>query len=134
KGLRMDRRIACVLCQAPASSSRPDRAGYQICPRCDIGWTSVEEPVDPAGEWDREYYGNEAVLQLHLSRQSAMRAIARRLTELSPGRGRMLDVGAGLGILMKAAADDGWLVEGVEASPTAASRGRELTGAVIHDG
>jgi SAM-dependent methyltransferase len=63
-----------------------------------------------------------------------MEAIAARLCALRPERGRLLDVGSGLGFLMDSAARAGWEVEGVEASPTAAAWARKLTGAKVTEG
>jgi SAM-dependent methyltransferase len=63
-----------------------------------------------------------------------MTAIAERLCALRPERGRLLDVGSGLGFLMDSAARAGWTVEGVEASPTAAAWARKLTGAEVMEG
>jgi SAM-dependent methyltransferase len=63
-----------------------------------------------------------------------MEAIVARLGAVHPDRGRLLDIGTGVGILMHAASKDGWLVEGVEPSETAAERARKLTGATVHSG
>ncbi len=43
----------------------------------------------------------------------------KRLSRLMPQRGRLLDVGSGLGYFLKIAEDDGWKVEGIEPSSDA---------------
>lgn len=63
-----------------------------------------------------------------------MKAIVARLSVIQPNRGRLLDVGTGVGILMSAAAEAGWIVEGVEPSETAAEKARKLTGAPVYQG
>ena len=113
----MSRQAACVLCQAPADQSLPDRDGYRLCRRCDVAWSPAEDPADPAGEWDRDYYGDETLLQLHLARESAMKGIVHRLAKLAPIRGRLLDVGTGVGVLLKVAASDGWRSKSSVSSP-----------------
>lgn len=48
--------------------------------------------------------------------------------------GRLLEVGAAGGHFLLAARERGWDAEGVELSPYAASRGREVYGLTIHEG
>ena len=128
------RREACVLCGAPADRAVAGPLGLRICRRCDVAWSQQDDPQDSAGEWERDYYGQDAILRLHEGRRRGMDAIADRLLAVCPRRGRLLDVGAGVGIFMKAAAARGWEVEGVEPSRTAAERARLLTGARVHGG
>lgn len=130
----MNRRQACVLCQTPISSSVPESDVYRICQTCDVTWCIAEDPSNPADEWETSYYGQKAILQLHEVRRSGMVRIIARLSKICPQRGRLLDIGAGIGILMDVAARDGWRVEGVEPSATAAERARQLTGAPVHNG
>lgn len=130
----MDRRHNCPLCQAPARSPRLGVGGYRICPVCDVAWRVVEEPQDPAGDWERHYYADEQTRALHEKRISGLKALARRIDEACPARGKLLDVGAGLGIFMQEMAGLGWVVEGVEPSGIAAKAARERTGATIHQG
>jgi SAM-dependent methyltransferase len=108
--------------------------GDYHCPACGLAWSDAPQPPDPAGEWESDYYSDAAIMKLHLARRSAMGAIAKRLCALRPERGRLLDVGSGLGFLMDSAARAGWAVEGVEASPTAAASARKLTGAKVTEG
>jgi 2-polyprenyl-3-methyl-5-hydroxy-6-metoxy-1,4-benzoquinol methylase len=48
--------------------------------------------------------------------------------------GRLFEVGSGTGLLLKAAADMGWRVEGNELSPKAAAAARDMIGAAVHPG
>ena len=133
-GAVMGRADACVLCGAAAGGTAAGTDGLRICPVCDLAWSVLEDPKDPAGEWDRDYYGDPAILELHRGRRSGMEVLADRLSRGAGAPGRLLDVGAGVGVLMKAAADRGWETEGVEPSATAAEWARRLTGAPIHVG
>ena len=128
----LPRGVGCPLCGTPAGHSRRDPQGCLVCPTCDLAWSITEEPENAAGAWDREYYGDPRILRSPEGRKSAADEIAARLTELCPGRGTLLDIGAGLGVLMGCAAQRGWRVEGVEPAASAAVRARSLTGAVVH--
>jgi 2-polyprenyl-3-methyl-5-hydroxy-6-metoxy-1,4-benzoquinol methylase len=130
----MNRSDACILCNAPLDRSIREVEGYRICLNCDVTWCLVEGSSDPAEGWENNYYGRRDILRLHEVRRSGMDAIAARLSEICPNRGRLLDIGTGVGLFMKSAANNGWLVEGVEPSPTAAEKARELTGANVHQG
>jgi SAM-dependent methyltransferase len=111
-----------------------DVADYRICRVCDVAWRFIEDPIDTTEDWDRRYYGDPAILEMHLRRVSALESIAHRLTQVRPQRGRLLDVGAGLGIFMGAAARLGWSVEGLEPSRTAWEAARLRTGSPVHLG
>lgn len=127
----MDRRNSCVVCGGAPQAAGRDSLGYYVCAACGLAWNDAAEPPDLAGDWETDYYGDEAILKLHRARRSAMEAITTRLSALCPERGRLLDVGSGLGFLMESAARSGWTVEGIEASPTAAESARSLTGAPV---
>lgn len=128
------RREGCVLCGTPSNLALPGPLGLRLCRRCDVAWSPQDDPRDPTEEWEHDYYADEAILRLHEGRQRGMDAIADRLVAICPVRGRLLDVGAGVGVFMSAAASRGWEVEGVEPSRTAAERARRLTGATVHRG
>ncbi len=129
-----ERRRRCVLCGRSAGASAPGAGGYRVCAVCDVAWRDVEDSPDAAADWERHYYAESAIKELHERRRSGLAAIARRISEVCPGRGCLLDLGAGIGIFMKEAAALGWAVEGVEPSAIAARAARERTGATIHEG
>jgi 2-polyprenyl-3-methyl-5-hydroxy-6-metoxy-1,4-benzoquinol methylase len=58
----------------------------------------------------------------------------KRLSELIPQRGRLLDVGSGLGHFLKLAQSDGWKVEGIEPRPEAVKYCYEKFGIKVHEG
>ncbi|MCZ6697718.1 MAG: class I SAM-dependent methyltransferase [Planctomycetota bacterium] len=131
---RMTRRDACVLCQTSVALSRPEREGYRICPNCDVTWRLNGAPEHHQSDWAEDYYQIPAILASYHARIPANMAIVARIASACPGRGKMLDVGAGLGGLMQAAAQDGWEVHGIEPSPKGAEVARELTGADVQVG
>jgi SAM-dependent methyltransferase len=101
----------------------------------------ADNPNDGASEeynsregWEEDYYADSKTFALHASRQSAFDAIAARLSTICPARGRLLDVGAGIGMLMQAAHKQGWVVEGIEPSRKAAEWARKHSGGVVHEG
>jgi SAM-dependent methyltransferase len=133
----MNRTDSCILCHAHISRSVPEFAGYRACMDCDVAWSCLDDPTDHTsdkGDWDKDYYGDDKVFQFHQTRKSAFEAIIARLRGISPNRGRLLDVGTGLGFLIDAAAKDGWQVEGIEPSESAAEWARKLTGSTVHTG
>ena len=129
-----ERRRSCILCGTSPGRLPQELAEYRICRVCDVAWRVIEDPVDAAEDWDRRYYGDPAVLELHMKRVSGLESIARRLTQVRPERGRLLDVGAGIGIFMGAAHRLGWSVEGLEPSRIAAEVARQRTGRPVHLG
>ena len=130
----MGRIDACVLCQASVLDSLPSSDGYRVCQTCGLIWCILEADVAPAREWDEDYYARPDLFTLHKARKSAMEVIVARLNELFPQRGHLLDVGAGMGILMQTAADEGWEVEGIEPAARAAEWARKSTQKTIHKG
>jgi SAM-dependent methyltransferase len=130
----MDRTESCVLCLAPAGPAPPGAGGYRVCAECDLAWRMVEDSPDPGGDWERHYYADNKVRMLHEKRISGLQSIARRITQVCPSRGRLLDVGAGLGIFMETMAQSGWSVEGAEPSGIAAQEARRRTKAPVHLG
>ena len=130
----------CVLCHAPVIHSIPDRKGSQTCNRCDHAWFETNSGADNTkdrglfGDWDKDYYGDNKVFEFHKARSSGFESIVARLSKIYPERGRLLDIGTGVGMMMQAAAKDGWTVEGIEPSSRAAKWAHLLTGSVVHVG
>ncbi|MGI8551492.1 MAG: class I SAM-dependent methyltransferase, partial [Dehalococcoidia bacterium] len=58
-------------------------------------------------------------------------ALLRRAEELIGGSGRLLDIGAGRGEMLRAARDRGWSVVGVEPSSAFAAYARKYSGAAV---
>jgi SAM-dependent methyltransferase len=109
-------------------------AGYLTCGGCGVIWHTADAPAEPEASWSKLYYADPELMELHGTRRSGIDAIVRRLNEVCPGRGKLLDVGAGVGLLMRSARDSGWIVEGVEPAKDASERARFLSGATVHVG
>jgi 2-polyprenyl-3-methyl-5-hydroxy-6-metoxy-1,4-benzoquinol methylase len=58
----------------------------------------------------------------------------KRLSKLNPQRGRLLDIGSGLGHFLQVAKSDGWQVDGVEPRPEAVKYCYEKFGINVHEG
>jgi len=67
-------------------------------------------------------------------RESVFAKLLAELESVSNGKGRLLDVGAGEGTLLKVAAERGWEVEGTELSSAMVNRIRDDLGFTIHQG
>ena len=132
-GHSVDRKNACSLCHSSIAFSVPEFEGYRICRTCDLTWCTEDDPSNLTSDWEKQYYGREDVFKLHEARRSGIEAIMARLNAVCPDRGRLLDVGTGVGLLMRVAAQAGWSVEGVEPSKRAAESARELTGATVYN-
>ncbi len=130
----------CVLCRGPLIRALPDGRGLRTCHRCDHAWFVTNNGPesstdgDSLGDWDKDYYADNKVFEFHKERSSGFESIVARLNRICPQRGRLLDIGTGVGMMMQAAAKDGWTVEGVEPSARAAEWARQKTGAPVHVG
>ena len=64
-------------------------------------------------------------------KESAAAALLRRAEELTNGKGRLLDVGAGRGEFLRAALNGGWEPIGIEPSASFAKHAANYSGAVV---
>lgn len=107
-----------------------DERAYSVlaCPLCQVAQTF---PVLSAREveryYTREYYAIDESIALEASRQS-MRERAARIRRIRRylKSGRLLDVGAGMGLFLKTARESGFEVQGLELSREAARLGKKL--------
>ena len=131
----------CYLCgSSRVTLVRPNEDyAYLACGECGL---RRQHPVpaeqDFAELYDERFY-EERRLTLPLDRQSAFtRALverrAARLTELHGGPGRLLDVGAGTGLFLEAAARRGWDGGGVEVSAVAVRLAAGITSLPVRTG
>jgi 2-polyprenyl-3-methyl-5-hydroxy-6-metoxy-1,4-benzoquinol methylase len=135
-------------------SSRTDGDVLE-CPVCDYGkpgfWASVGKYVylrcrgcglvylkrtPPASDLG-SYYNTD--FQVDRKRQEKRVAgqchpMLRVLEQLLPGRGRLLEIGCSYGHFLSMAEADGWVVEGVEISRSAAVWARQNLGLRVHSG
>jgi 2-polyprenyl-3-methyl-5-hydroxy-6-metoxy-1,4-benzoquinol methylase len=94
------------------------------CPECGIGHTIPKlSAADLSRYYTHEYYSLDSNLELEAAtrpyNQARIKAM-RRFVE----RGKLLDIGAGTGMFLKAAQESGFDAEGLEISEDAAAFGR----------
>lgn len=125
------------------------------CPVCDNGkpsfWASVGEYVylqcwgcgliylqrTPSASDLESYYNTD--FQVDRKRQERMvagecRPMLRVLERLLPGKGRLLEIGCSYGHFLSVAEAEGWVVDGVEISRSAADWAQEKLGLRVHSG
>lgn len=146
RGPRVDRleRPPCAWCGS--RGGRPwydiDGLGIVACDDCGLVFTSPREIEQAAREryGRREYFQTTELLHYGYDDYGAHRAVHRRVFQDAlvrlerhlPERGRLLDVGCALGFLLEVASERGWQPEGMDLSPWACARARELTGLTVH--
>ena len=93
------------------------------CENCGFGW---QHPL-PSPKEISDYYENYPVYNIHGAneKEDSCRKRIRRIDNLCPKRGRLLDIGSGLGYFLKIAKEDGWDVTGIEPQVNAAAFCRE---------
>lgn len=126
--------VTCNVCGADDAEAVHEAAGLVRCRRCGLGYVNPQppdealarlytdeyytRPVDPDGP---SYIENRAGLERFFD--GRLRRVERFVRP-----GRLLDVGAGLGYLLNAAARRGWQGIGLEVSEFAARYAREQFG------
>ena len=130
------REVPCALCGARATRRLYTKYGWGIerCRRCGLVYANPRAPEAAILErYSRDYFWNEylpaagaadgriddSVLDL---RHGAM---LRLLALEAPARGRLLEVGSGAGLFLRAASRDGWQPAGVELSTEGSAFSRE---------
>jgi 2-polyprenyl-3-methyl-5-hydroxy-6-metoxy-1,4-benzoquinol methylase len=88
------------------------------CGSCGFGW---QHPL-PSCSDIRFYYHRFPTYNIHGGNEKELgfKRRIQRLAELIPQRGRLLDIGAGLGVFLKLAIQNGWQATGIEPQPSAA--------------
>ncbi len=90
-----------------------------------------------SGHFNEGYIGSTQRVEVDFIsyREGSLKRAARRIRNLVPKGGRLLDVGAASGFFLACfSSDPAWQVEGMEPSPVAARYARETFGLKIHDG
>jgi len=115
----------------PATKLGPDKS-IVWCGRCGFGW---QYPL-PTPEAIRRYYDDNPPYNIHgeRERESLFRMRVGRLSALRPQRGKLLDVGSGLGHFLQAGQANGWSVAGIEPHQSAAELCRRDLGIEVHVG
>ena len=93
------------------------------CVDCGFGW---QHPL-PTPKEIHDYYSGFPPYNLHGAneKEEGFGRRLRRINKLMPNRGRLLDIGSGLGFFLKVAQTDGWDVTGVEPQESAAEHCRK---------
>jgi len=125
----------CYLCGRPESRQVLSLAvpGWEIpfclwrCPSCRLEFIWPLPPLRPGlNLYDESYYRNG-----YMAFEAQRRARFRTLLDRLRGQGAvgpLLDIGAGVGLLVDAAKKEGWTAEGMEPSPDACRLARDLYG------
>jgi 2-polyprenyl-3-methyl-5-hydroxy-6-metoxy-1,4-benzoquinol methylase len=138
--------VACTICGADDAAPQFVKHGLPIvrCRRCGFAY------VSPRPVWsevariygDETYYRNDNTCDFGYGdyfgeqRELLEPLFAQRVAEIEehhPNRGRLLDVGCAIGLLLEAAQRAGWAVEGVDVSEYAVASCRSR-GFVAHHG
>lgn len=136
-GTRLPLRQACPVCETPADRCRPEGVGFLRCPSCGLYFRQDINVPAPAEGWEVEFYGDPEILALYRRRRDAFERIEEMMAAYLDGRrGRVLDVGAGIGVFVDVLRSRGWQPQGIEAAPTAARIARETLdpGCVVVEG
>jgi 2-polyprenyl-3-methyl-5-hydroxy-6-metoxy-1,4-benzoquinol methylase len=131
----------CTLCPACYSKRikdkwptyrNPGRKTILWCADCGFGW---QHPL-PIPSEIRDYYNNYTPYNIHGANEKEESSIKRigRINKLMPKRGRLLDVGSGLGYFLKVAQNDGWEVVGLEPQKSAALHCQNILKINVHNG
>lgn len=102
------------------------------CAACGFGW---QYPL-PTLKEIQDYYENSTPYNIHGANEKEQAAFIRirRIEALMPGKGRLLDIGSGLGFFIKVAQNCGWDVTGLEPQRSAALFCRQQLGINVHIG
>jgi SAM-dependent methyltransferase len=140
----MARPYACPVCESKASEPVFRLRGYEVaeCQSCGLQFNAGFGGGRSAAEvFSKEYYLSEhrdffAAQLCDGETDLSVPVYRRHLDQLETmvGRGRLLDVGAGLGTFLRLARDRGWDVYGVEISPFAADHIRRTVGVPVFKG
>jgi SAM-dependent methyltransferase len=129
--------------------------GVRRCPSCGMRWLSPRptaeeydemyrvayfdepQPGPEAPRWVRDYPAPPSATRRHHEHNAPFRAAHQQAQLIAinasrPGRGRMLEIGAGHGEFLHRARGDGWEVQGIEPSLAACRAARERFGLEMH--
>jgi SAM-dependent methyltransferase len=133
--------VPCPLCGAadgPTLCVEHGAIGIKRCSKCSLIYTSprIRDPEEVY--WgDHEKYVTEA--RMIFSGQASHHRDPNYLEELglieahAPAKGRLLDVGCNMGMLLRLARDRGWEAVGVEPSPALHRIATEQLGLEVHN-
>ncbi len=104
----------------------PGRKMVLWCRSCGLGW---QHPL-PTPSDIRYYYHRFPTYNIHGSneKEQGFQRRIERMTALAPDKGRLLDIGCGLGTFIKLASKSGWQATGIEPQKSAADYCRRHLG------
>jgi SAM-dependent methyltransferase len=111
----------CPLCGAKLSHATASIPGRVKC-ECGMVYRPSPQPMLTDGQfWDVHDYSDRSWMERNYGpgRRSSHRSLVSQIAKLRPPLGRWLDIGCGPGYLLRAAADAGWQITGLDLSPRA---------------
>ena len=121
-------RHTCPVCGRPAGEAYRETPIHRVCQTCGLVFRTAWNAEPPSSAWESDYWSNESLVREGLLRASAFSRIVAIMNRRQPEPGRWLDLGCGLGLLLKEAAASGWEVVGIEPSARACEVARGLLG------
>jgi len=96
----------------------PGNKSIMWCRSCGLGW---QHPL-PSPSDIRHYYDRFPTYNIHGTneKEQGIQRRIRRIDNLVPQQGRLLDIGSGLGAFLKLALKSGWQATGIEPQESAA--------------
>lgn len=137
--------VKCNLCGADDYTVRFPKGYAQlhrivVCKQCGLMYANPQEIVDcerfekkPGGKIFQDVWSQQYLQKQQVQLPDNLRAL-RRLDELCPGRGDLLEIGSYCGIFLDRIRADGWNATGLEPERAVADYSREKFGLKIVDG
>lgn len=131
----MDSNLTCMICGGDNKEELLVKGKYKVtrCTNCGLVFVQPHpssqelQRLYSRDYFEEEHYPGGYWACRETTRRELLR-ILRRIEELSGGKGRILDVGCGLGYFAKLAQDSGWEVRGTEISLYAAKEAQKRLG------
>lgn len=137
---------SCLFCQLSSlevlipGGVLPDRVDVLRCPACDFVFLHPLQGNGKVEAQETTYWDNDGQKRLYLSeriRKLFVREFEHHLSALeqfSPGSGKLLDVGCGVGHFLEAARRRGWQVQGLDISRPGSEVARKTYGIPVKVG
>jgi SAM-dependent methyltransferase len=121
--------MRCICCLSDKIASRSiDKLEYLCCRNCGFVFKSKENIQDPQKHIQSHYQYQDPHRRVAESKQLFFKFALSYLSKRGDEDKNILDIGCGYGYFLKMAANQGWMVKGVEITRDAAGRSRELFG------
>ena len=115
----------CDLCGHTESAFLIKENGFSICKCLDCNLIFVLDPPQRSEDDDVEYFYSQSQIDQNKNRYSDVNEYySKKITDLRPERGRILDIGCGFGFFLDAARKCGWDVSGCDVSKLAIEYGK----------